>query len=396
MAESSCVGAMVERRTDHATRNALTRVRHTLEGSVTDIFRLLIPELRKKESPDVYETIMHDPALVEKCLKIFRERRDLFSSFLLDKDGRMISADNIPLPCGRTVEQVIGLVVRALAKRYFRDHIKPQPLVVPTKTTIGSCKEFLHSLIVTPPPPPVPHGSCPLSPADALYAALSDFLLYEWQVPLVPHYTPLPVPVVKTLGKRILDLREVEELRYLAKTGSLKTSVAAKIEIKLPKPAIAAVPNASPDIQSPPKPDDKSAVSGENKMVEIMWQHSQAMELPALFNVDESEMRRILAHVASVGAHVRSSLATATSGLPGLLVVLCTIDRSLGHALMRTNFGETANITMVNDLVALLKESDVKAMNDATPIREAVERCLVQLQTKGHLRPESGPSLAKI
>jgi hypothetical protein len=49
---------------------------------------------------------------------------------------------------------------------------------------------------------------------------MSNHLLYEWQVPLLPHYTPLPVSLVRTLGTRILEYRDPDRLKRLLLEGA--------------------------------------------------------------------------------------------------------------------------------------------------------------------------------
>jgi hypothetical protein len=55
----------------------------------------------------------------------------------------------------------------------------------------------------------------PNAAADELYEAIKDYLMHEWQVPLVPTYADMSVSQVRSLGPRLLIIREMAELRRL-------------------------------------------------------------------------------------------------------------------------------------------------------------------------------------
>jgi hypothetical protein len=70
-----------------------------------------------------------------------------------------------------------------------------------------------------PPPPPKPAPKEPTR-GDLLFQALRDFLLFEWQLPLIPHYVVLSPTLVRALGARILEFRSAEQIRDLAEQGT--------------------------------------------------------------------------------------------------------------------------------------------------------------------------------
>ena len=361
-------------------RSLVSRVRTTLSGPITDIFHMLIPELEGMDSFEIYEVVMHDPVIAEKCVKLFRARRELFSSFLLNKEGQMITSDEQALPCGRSVEQVIALVVRAVAKRHFRDRLNRPPIAPLSRPKPGPFAQALDVLLR---PSGAGYGEQRRKPpGDALFDALSDHLRFEWQIPLVPHYAPLKVSTVKALGERILDYREPEQLKELARSGpqpGLKPADTAKGAGEgakgAPKDGKAPKGGAVPG---------KTSAPGVSKLAELMWRHSQALELPNLFGVDEREMRDRIAHIAGVSPAVQTAMSKAAAGLPQLVVVLCALDHSLGHQQLLAKFGAPPDMRLVKDLTAMLIERKANTYSSAPALREVTEFCLKALKMQGH------------
>ena len=155
---------------------AIKRVNETLRGPVADVLSNSMPELKGMSRTEVYEQVLDKPDLLTKVFDFFRQQRHKFRHIIRDKNLRPVLDDTVVLSCGRTLEEVIAMVVRTSAKRYFR-----------------RSKEQLT--------------------ADELYEAIKDYLMHEWQVPLVPTYADMTPDMVRTLGARLLVIREKAELR---------------------------------------------------------------------------------------------------------------------------------------------------------------------------------------
>ena len=166
---------------------AVKRVNDTLRGPVADILARLMPELSGLSQVEVYEHVLDEPTLLTKGFDLFRNERHWFRHVVVDGRARPVLDDTVILSCGRTLEEVIAMVVRTSAKRYFRKTLAPQDAA----------------------------DSPPHSAADELYEAIKDFLMHEWQVPLVPAYADMSVSLVRSLGPRLLIIREMAELRSL-------------------------------------------------------------------------------------------------------------------------------------------------------------------------------------
>lgn len=168
---------------DHAT--AIKRVNETLKGPVAMVLSRLLPEFKGMAPADVYDRTLDDLDLLHRCFQTFRSERKRFGTIVVDSRNITVETDTGTLRCGRTLQEVIAMVVRTAAKRHFRR-------------------------VVAQPP-----GAPPRSAADELYETIKEYLLHEWQVPLVPAYADMTPSLVRTLGNRLLDIREIDELRRL-------------------------------------------------------------------------------------------------------------------------------------------------------------------------------------
>lgn len=182
---------MNQSKTEAARAAAIKRVNETLRGPVADIMSRLLPELQGLSRAEVYEKTLDDLSLLEKSFDKFRSERHWFRHVVVDHRSRPVLDDTVVLTCGRTLEETIAMVVRSAAKRYFRRVVK-------------SVEE------------PVDSDAPPeLSAADALYEAIKDYLMHEWQVPLVSTYANMSPSLVRSLGPKLLAMREIAELRDL-------------------------------------------------------------------------------------------------------------------------------------------------------------------------------------
>jgi len=186
-----------------------------LKGAVLDVYRKLIPEFRRMPRAQAVETILQSPPVLQGCLQIFHERRELFDVFLVNDHQEKVEDADKRLSCGRSLNEILTLVVRACAKRYFRQRLDP-PRRLPTpsrrtKQQITLWQQILRLFLRPPPPRRVPTAG------ERLFTALRPHLLYEWQISMLPHYSPLPVSTVRMLGADILKARSREELHALVR-----------------------------------------------------------------------------------------------------------------------------------------------------------------------------------
>lgn len=200
-------------------RDHLDAIRRVLRTQVSDILRLNVAHLSAMAPDQVYDQVLDTPPLLHECFQVFRSQPDLFRKVVVRQDKTRPSSDQDQLWCGRTIADVVAMIVRASAKRYFRAALPQAPRPKPLQQEpVGLMRQAAIGLRLMKPPPSRPLAP-PVGQGDRLYRAFRTNLLYEWQVPLIPHYTPLDVHTVTRLGPRILDFRDPRQIQILAEEG---------------------------------------------------------------------------------------------------------------------------------------------------------------------------------
>ncbi len=187
------------------------RIRERLRGDVAGIYGDLLPPFQGLPPQQVYDLILASPDVLDGCFQLFHAHRDAFAHLLVDADGATVESDTDRLACGRAVSDIMAMALRSMTHRYLRGRLGG-----PTRHRLpdpDDLRSQLASLFGHRPPPR--YRTVP-GPGDKLYEALRDVLRYEWQARLVPYYAPLPVPLVRNLGERLLDYRAPGDLEQLA------------------------------------------------------------------------------------------------------------------------------------------------------------------------------------
>jgi len=183
---------------------AVQQVRAALRGPVMKALAEGIPEVRNMPGIVAYDKVMGDIALLEQCFTYFRASRDKFAALLVDNQQRQVNDDSAKLFCDRTLNEVVAMIVRSAAFRYFGKRlgdVRPMTTARPAKR--GLLARAMAALSGGT-PAAVRQGR---SKAELLYEAICEYLLYDWQVPLVPAYSMLTPGEVSRLGPRIVEFR---------------------------------------------------------------------------------------------------------------------------------------------------------------------------------------------
>lgn len=193
-------------------REARQAVNRALAGPVMVKMAELVPDLAWVPKGRELETALRDCDLLHRCFVAFRIHRAAFRPLLLDAGNRPVENDNTPLVCGRTVNQVIAMIVRSAAKRHFRARLDGFPpgraarLATPGGIGWGGLLDWMNDRVDD-------HREHKgRSAGDQLYDAIRRYLLHDWQVPIIPQYARMTPPEVRALGSRILDFRDAAEL----------------------------------------------------------------------------------------------------------------------------------------------------------------------------------------
>lgn len=351
-------------------------IHRTLTGDVADIYLRHVPAFKGMDRERVYEMVMSNPALAAECYSLFIKRQDLFRHLLVDRRGQPIEGTEKRLRCGRSIDAVTAMVVRAVAKRHFlaRFGVKPkppEPEPEPPKREKRLAK-FVRFRDTKPEAKPMPKVLRKATRGDSLYRAMRHHLLHPWQLKLIPHYTPLPVSTVRQLGVKILDYKSVRDLKTLLKEG-IPPEDGVKQE---PAPA----PAAPPALIRVKLPESKTANSAAQAKAEAMWAVAEGLQLSEVFAVNEAEMRRIVNSAALASGTVITALTSRGLSVRALVVVLCAFERQLGQNQLQSLFGQQAPREFIEKLASMIGNSGISGIEDPESIRNRTEVMIRQLR----------------
>jgi hypothetical protein len=192
----------------------IRKINATLRGPVVDVLAELVPEIRDYPRRKALEAILDDVDLLDRCFQLFRRNPEQFRHLLVDKHKVSVDDAEALLECGRSLDDVIAMVVRTAAKRHFRlalDGTNKSLHSRPRAKRAKSLMDRLQALFLQNPAP----MKKPATRGELLYAAFQDHLLHDWQVPIIPEYSRMSPGMVRRLGARLLDYRLAEDIRRL-------------------------------------------------------------------------------------------------------------------------------------------------------------------------------------
>lgn len=194
--------------------NVVRKITATLQGPVIAALAELVPEVRDLPRRTALDLILDDVDLLHRCFMAFRANTDQFRHLLVDRHKVAVEDADALLECGRSLDDVVAMVVRTAAKRHFRlrldGSIKPRK-----RKTPNSRRGLLTKLLalMTRHHPRTKSG--PLTQGEILYNAFQEYLLHDWQVPIIPEYVQMNPGMVRRLGLRLLEYRLPEDIRRL-------------------------------------------------------------------------------------------------------------------------------------------------------------------------------------
>lgn len=233
----------------------IRQINLTLEGPVAEVMAQLVPELKKLPRRGVLEHVLDDPELLDRCFKAFRSNIERFRTLLVDQQNVPVEQADAILACGRSLDDVVAMVVRTHAKRHFRKRLdgdsrglKGGKKKAAKPESGGGLMERLVRLFAASQAAPLPQRSR----GEILYDAFQEHLLHDWQVPLVQEYSTLSPQLVRRLGKRILDYKVPEDIKRLKESPN-------------EPPVPSTRPDAIPDFLLSPKARAEAAAKAAEK-----------------------------------------------------------------------------------------------------------------------------------
>jgi len=321
MGQVSAAAAVPRRGMEFGTSSdpAIAAVKTGLQTGVIDVFWREIPNLRTLPRGAAYDAVMNDPRMLDECFRLFRARPDLFREVITDAERRPATSDQTVLSCGKTLGEAVALVVRASARRHFRQRLDGRVRLGPPPPRPSALKRIAIALGLAQPPRITAQPRKP-SRSEQLYRAIRSYLRFDWQVPLIPHYAPMAPALVADLGARLLDIREVAELRALAAPGATPRDGRPPLLLDTARRLL---------IQG------RDAIDGE-----VLGRVVQQMDLARLFpGAEPDRVRRIVAQVAAVHSEViRALLPVLGNDLRRFTVFLMVAYATLGEQRFKQDF----------------------------------------------------------
>jgi hypothetical protein len=198
---------------DH--QSVVRKITATLQGPVVDSLADLVPELRDLPRRSALDAILDDIDLLHRCFMAFRGNTDQFRHLLVDRHKVSVEDAESLLECGRSLDEVVAMIVRTAAKRHFRLHLDGGRRSRRRKRP-GSRKGLFNKLKALMGQQTSRRTVAePLTAGEILYNALQDYLRHDWQVPIIPEYCQMTPGLVRRLGPRLLDYRLPEDIRRL-------------------------------------------------------------------------------------------------------------------------------------------------------------------------------------
>ena len=260
----------------------LSQIESALKTDVIDILRNWFDRLSGMDRITAYETVMSEPEILHDAFNLLRKQPQLFSSAVVDEAGQAVEAqDDQRLRCGETLGHIKTLVLRAAARRHFRRKLGgPRTVLLKPTHESGLLRRMMEGVGLVKPPPLRRRRVS--GRGDNLYQAMRDYLVFDWQARLIPHYTQFSPDTMMELGSSILEIREPAELRALAGDEAR----AALSQRRRPLFLSGA---------------DQLMKSGHDSIdSELLWKLWDQMGMVRLFDgIDVTETRKIIAEIAA-------------------------------------------------------------------------------------------------
>ena len=366
------------------TADAPAAIDTALHTDVVDVFRSRIPELGRLSRQRAYDIILDNPVVLDGCIKILRRRPTFFRHLMVDPDQRPVTTDTQRLTCGRTLAEIVTLLVRMAARRHFRNQLGRRPAApaggpaeAPRPGLLARLRGFFKRGRKRTGP-----AEAALSPADQLYRAIQDYLRFEWQVPLIPYYAVIPVRLVSRLGARLLDLREPHQITTLLEVEAPEQAAAANV----------ATYHTGTTLEVP-----RSLFRGDGGGLdaEVLWRQTRTMSIAALFpGRRDEEIRRNAEQIAAIGGRALQELLQVLAyDVRRLAVFLFVVHHRMGDDKFRAVFGERADPQLLRAAVTLMRDNSASdpgafAMKE---VGETVARALAP-QLSGATPPPPRPA----
>ncbi len=300
----------------------LAQIESALKTDVVDILRNWFEQLAGLDRGAAYEAVMNEPQILHEAFSLLRRQPQLFKAAMVDEAGQAVEArDDQRLSCGETLGHIKTLVLRAAARRHFRRKLGgPRTVLVAPKRKIGTFRRLMESVGLAHPPPA--RRKRVAGRGDGLYHAIREYLVFDWQARLIPHYVQFSPDTVNELGMALFEIREPAELRAIANAEGGRG-------------------RGRPLFLGGAQQLMKG--NGDTIDAELLWKLWDQMGMARLFDdVDSSEARKIIAEIAATSKMAVGLLIPVLGeDIRRFVTFLFVAYKQLGRVDFRNVFSET-------------------------------------------------------
>lgn len=332
----------------------------TLEGPVAEVMAQLVPELKKLPRRGVLECVLDDPELLDRCFKAFRANTERFRQLLVDEHDVPVEQADALLACGRSLDDVVAMVVRTCAKRQFRKRLDgdARPLKGGAERRSPAPRGLLGKLMRA-----LSGGGKPeparRSRGEVLYDAMQEHLIHDWQVALVPEYSTLSPALVKRLGRRILDYKVPEDIRRL-KDNPAELPVPSTLPEEIPSFLAGRAERAPQPDKGQPDKTKPAAVSGGAAPAPV--HEVKAGAAPAQPPAAGDRRARIAEILTPDGKRIRSAAFTMVLLDPAVRAELPNPDQTVRITGLLAEMGGLSAKVLVGELGLRMDQLAVMAL----------------------------------
>ncbi|GAB3129232.1 hypothetical protein [Novispirillum itersonii] len=339
-----------------------------LKGTVLPRLREWVPALTEIPDDRLYESAMEDPAVLYACLTAFAANRALFNDVTVGIGGAPVTDDDSALKCERSVNDIIGMVVRTgcrrFAKKVLDEKIPHQAVEADDQGLIDSLRLIIRDLWASDVRTKV--GEKKRTPGEDFYEAIRDHLDHDWQVPLFPYYVELPPRLIGELGKGVTTLRTPEGIRELASIGRDSLDDAKRIVgNELAREMLDTNPKAARGVSQVGKGEfDRLNACFGDVLREKRWEVFNDLErLDALKDMDNQEIAALTPFLPVVGAETLKNIKKHFKHLYQVEAFLSIGIEVLGHKEFVATFGNPGRTPAIRKITGKMSMARLDGAN---------------------------------
>jgi hypothetical protein len=178
-------------RREAEAKRARASIAAVVKGEVCARMKRSVPELAAMD--DLWTAAMANPELLYWCIRAFKANRSDFADLLVNRRGEPLSGDAEEMACGRSLDDVVAMVVRSGVLAWAKTHFAAE------------------------------------AEARRFYDAVGENMRHDWQLRLLEGYAGLWPDHMSLLGPLVVHVRTLGGLGQVASVGKEQVRDACRI-----------------------------------------------------------------------------------------------------------------------------------------------------------------------